>query len=172
FTGNGFVSAERLRTQTNTTRTLPVLGLGGDYNPQMIEFDRQHLEDYYRTFGFQDVQVQYDTEYAGPDRINIVFHISEGTRYRVNAVQISGNKSFDEERLRGVTKLKPGDLYDRNVVQADLRNMKALYGNTGRMVSPREEVFQTGPGEVQVQYTLQERPPATVGQVIPIGNDV
>jgi outer membrane protein assembly factor BamA len=98
--------------------------------------------------------------------------VSEGPQYRVSGVQIAGAKQFAQERVEGVTKLKAGDKYDKNVVQADLRNIKNLYGNSGRMVTPREEVYQTGPGEIAVQYTVQERQPWTVGQVLVVGNEV
>lgn len=170
FEGNSFVSGERLRTQISTTRTM--LGMGGDYTPMMIDMDIAKLEEYYRTFGYQDVRVSRELIYDGPDRVHLVIHISEGARYRVGQVQFNGGKTMDAERVKSVTKLKPGEVYDKNVVTADLKNMKALYGNTGVLVNPREEVFQTGPGEVTVQYTLQERPPASVGQVIIIGNSV
>jgi outer membrane protein insertion porin family len=144
FEGNTFVSGERLRTQIQTTRTF--FGLGGDYNPGMIEFDAAHLEEYYRTYGFQDVRVSRELIYDGPDRVRLVFHINEGQRYRVGQVQFNGSQAIDHERIKSVTKLKPGEVYDKNVVTADLRNIKALYGNTGRLVSPKEEVYQTGSG--------------------------
>lgn len=170
FTGNKFVSGERLRTQITTTRSM--IGIGGDYNPAQTEFDRIKLEEYYRTFGYQDVQVVHELIYPDEKSVKIVFHISEGPQYRVSSVQFNGPKEFSQERVASVVKLKPGDKYDKNVTQADLKNIRNLYGNTGRMVTPREEVFQTGPGEVSVQYTVQERPPWTVGQIIIVGNDV
>src|SRR5207237_3998820 len=40
FTGNTFVSGERLRQQITTSRSL--FGLGGDYNPAMVGFDPAH----------------------------------------------------------------------------------------------------------------------------------
>ncbi|HEX4589490.1 MAG TPA: BamA/TamA family outer membrane protein, partial [Gemmataceae bacterium] len=55
---------------------------------------------------------------------------------------------------------------------ADIKNIKALYGNAGYMVTPKEEIYYTGPGEVSVQYTVQERCPWTVGQIIVAGNEV
>jgi outer membrane protein assembly complex protein YaeT len=171
FEGNSFVTGERLRTQIQTSRTL--LGLGGDYNPAMIDFDVAHLEEYYRTYGYQDVRVSRELIYDGPDRVHLIFHIAEGPRYRVSQVQFNGGGSaIDPERVKSVTQLKPGDNYDKNVTTADVKNIKTLYGNTGRLVNPKEEVYQTGPGEVAVQYTYQERPPATVGEVIIIGNTV
>ena len=170
FVGKAFVSSERLRQQTTISRSL--MGIGGDFNPAQVEFDRTHLEEYLHTYGFQDAVVVPELVYPDPASVVIVYHVEQGTRYRVKQVDITGAKQFDEDRVRSVTKLKAGDVYDRNVVQADLKNMRALYGNTGRMVTPKEQVFQAGAGEVAVQYEVQERPPWTVGQVIVIGNEV
>jgi outer membrane protein assembly complex protein YaeT len=170
FVGNSFVTGERLRTQISTSRSF--LGMGGDYNPAMVAFDESHLEEYYRTFGFQSVQVSHDFEYPDAESVNIVFHIHEGPRYRVSRVDVMGTGEFSEERVRSVVKTKTGDIYDKTVTQVDVKNIKDLYGNTGRMVTPKEEVFQTGPGEVAVQYQVHERPPWSVGQVHIIGNNV
>jgi outer membrane protein insertion porin family len=170
FTGVTFVEPERLRTQITTSRSF--FGMGGDYNPQQTEFDRAKVEEYFRTWGFQDVQVVPELMYPDERSVVIVFHIAEGVRYRVSSVKVAGVKEFTQERADSVVKLKPGDYYDKNVVQADGKKMDILYGNTGRKVSTREEIYQTGPGEVAVQYTVQERPPWSVGQVIVVGNEV
>lgn len=171
FVGNNFVYGERLRTQINTSRAF--LGqVGGTYNPTMVEYDAMRLKEYFNTYGYQDVHVECERIPVGDDGMKLVFHIDEGPRYRVSKIQFNGQQHFPEDRIRSITNLKEGDVYNRDVVAADLRNIKALYGNTGRMVMPREQVFQTGPGVVEVQYEIQERPPATVGQIIIIGNDV
>jgi outer membrane protein insertion porin family len=174
FVGHSFVSGERLRQQINVSRSPLGLGLlGGTYNPAMIEIDRSKLEEYYRTYGFQDVRVSYETIFSADNRnVSIVFHINEGTRYRVKQVQITGNQTISEERIFSVTKLAAGNLYDQTVVQADLKYIQALYGYASRQVAPREQVFAAGPGEVTVVYEIQERPPATVGQIHIVGNDV
>ncbi|MFO0807350.1 MAG: outer membrane protein assembly factor BamA [Gemmataceae bacterium] len=170
FTGNKFVSGERLRTQLATSRTF--FGMGGEYTPQMIQFDKGKLEEYFKTYGFQDVRVVDERIFEGIDRVRIVFHIDEGPQYRVGQVDISKGTVFEEDRVRAITGLKPGQVYDKNVVQADLNRIKALYGNTGRLVSPREQVYETAPGEVAVKYEFQERAPVTVGTIEIIGNDV
>jgi outer membrane protein assembly complex protein YaeT len=168
FVGNTFVSGERLRTQTTISRSM--IGIGGDYNPTQVEFDRAKLEDYYRTYGYQDVQIVPELMYPDEKSVVVVYHIAEGVRYRVSRVQINGTSKFSQERVQSVVKLKAGDNYDKLVSSADVKNIKALYGNAGYMVTPKEEVYQTGPGEVQVQYTVQERSPWTVGQVFISGN--
>jgi outer membrane protein assembly complex protein YaeT len=168
FVGNSFVSGERLRTQITTSRAL--FGISGDYNPAQTEFDRAKLVDYYRTFGYQDVEVIPEYMYPDEKSVVIVFHISEGVRYRVSQVQINGTSKFSQERVQSVVKLKVGDNYDKNVTQADVKNIRALYGYAGYMVAPKEEVFQTGPGEVAVQYTVQERMPLIAGPILISGN--
>jgi len=172
FTGNSFVGAERLRTQTQTSRAF--LGaVGGTFNPGMIELDAYKLEEYYRTFGFQEVKVGREIIPSEDCRyVRVVFHINEGPRFHVRDVDVVGATSFPVEQIRGVTKLKAGDLYDKNIVQADLKNIGDLYGYSGRRVNPREEVVYSGPGEVTVQYQVAERPPDTVGRVIVSGNEV
>src|SRR5262245_28489997 len=90
FTGNSFVSGERLRTQITTSRSFA--GIGGDYNPAQTDFDRTKLEEYYRTFGYQDVQVVPELIYPDERSVVINFHISEGPQYRVSGVQIAGPK--------------------------------------------------------------------------------
>ncbi len=168
FVGNTFVGGERLRTQITTSRSL--IGIGGDYNPAQTEFDRAKLEDYYRTYGYLDVQVGYDLSYPDDKSVEILFHVSEGLRYRVSRLDVTGATKFSPERVQAVVKLKVGDNYDKTVTQVDMRNIKNLYGYAALNVTPKEEIIQTGAGEVAVQYTVQERPPSTVGQIIVSGN--
>ena len=70
--------------------------------------------------------------------MDIVFHINEGPRYKVKDVQLVGATQFSDERIRSVTKLKPGDTYDGNVVQADQKNIQDLYGVSA--VSPEKTI--------------------------------
>lgn len=167
-----FASSSRLRTKIETSRAF--LGaIGGTYNPALVEMDAAKIEEYYRTFGYHDIKVGREIIPSADSRtVDIVFHIHEGPRYRVSNVQLVGATVFPEDRIRGVTRLKAGDLYDKNVIQSDVRNIGDLYGYSGRRVAPREELIYTGPGEVTVQYTMQERPPDRVGRVIVSGNDV
>src|SRR5262249_51794138 len=119
FVGNSFVSGERLRVQTNTSRAL-LNTFGADSNPTTAQGDVIRLEDYYRTYGLQDVRVHHEKIFSADTRgVKVVFHIAEGARYQVKRIELIGNKNFTEDRVIGVTKLRAGQNYDRNVVQAD-----------------------------------------------------
>jgi outer membrane protein insertion porin family len=174
FVGNEkFVSGERLRTQINTSRTF--FGLGGDYNPMMSDMDINKLEEYYRTFGFHDAHVSREVQWDGDmDHVRLIFHIHEGQRYKIARVDMQGVPEGERDALLKFNSMKPGDLYNQQKLDADKKKMKDYIGYTGRDDMVQEVVYYPTdkPGEVVVNYEVQERPPATVGQIYVVGNTV
>jgi len=173
FTGNDFVPDGRLRTQVNSSAAILDM-LGGDFNPGMVDNDVAILEKYFKSFGFQDAFVTRELIWSEDQRtVKIVFHIHQGQRYRVAGVQVAGNKTFENDRLLDLVKLKPGQYYDSNVVQADTGGIKMLYGNSGRDVMVKEDITYSPnnvPGEVMVNYQVVEQQPVTVGEIKIVGN--
>lgn len=172
FVGNTFVSGARLNTQIDSSRQF--LGLfGGRFDPMTADHDITKLEEYYKRYGFQDVRVsrefQWDADYR---HVRLVFHIREGPRYRVTASQVEGNKILTEDLLLSQSKLRSGEFYSKDKADADIAIIQAAYGNRGYGVTVREHDFSTAPGEVAVHYEVQERPPAKVGQIVVVGNEV
>jgi outer membrane protein assembly complex protein YaeT len=90
----------------------------------------------------------------------------------VSSVHADGNKIIPEDELLAQGKLHAGEYYDKAKVEADEQIIQAKYGYQGRQVTVREQYFTTGPGEVALHYEVQERPPARVGEIIIVGNDV
>jgi outer membrane protein assembly complex protein YaeT len=172
FVGNQEVASGRLKTQLNSSKAL--LGfVGGTYNPPMVENDIVKLEEYYRALGFQDVRVDRELVPRSDRTVDLVFHISEGLRYRINDVQISGIKTFSEEELKRLVNTKRGDYFSSQRSASDVKNIRDFYGYTGRPIGIAPAVYQTEvPGELNVHYQVQERPPLTVGQVVIVGNTV
>ncbi|HEV3144271.1 MAG TPA: outer membrane protein assembly factor BamA [Gemmataceae bacterium] len=166
-----WVSSARLRSQILTSRT--ILGIGGKFNSKMVDEDVNILTNYFRNLGYLNVRV--DPEYIpcrNESRVNIVYHISEGTQYHVGNIEITGNKSQSDDQLIKLTAIKPGGLYDRNVINADMNNIRDKYGFRGQLVTVEERHFETDtPGITNIQYVVQERPPAMVGDINIIGND-
>jgi outer membrane protein assembly complex protein YaeT len=172
FEGNTFVTGARLRTQVDSSREFLGL-LGGTFEPAHVDHDVAKLEEYYKSFGYHDVKVSRELQWEEDHRhIRLIFHIDEGPRYRVTAVQVDGNKILPADQLLAQSKMKAGDFYSRDKIDADEKIMQAAYGYRGYPVGVREQDVITGPGQVAVHYEVQERPPARVGQIIIYGNDV
>jgi outer membrane protein assembly factor BamA len=104
----------------------------------------------------------------------LIIHIDEGQRYHISNVTLRGAKTFSEDEILRFVKLRPGDIYSQGTVDTDKKTIADFYGLRGYGVAPHEEVYypQDRPGEVDVHYQLEERPPAKVGEIITIGNTV
>jgi outer membrane protein assembly complex protein YaeT len=141
----------------------------------MAEADVHELEKYYRSFGFQDVHVALERQWSSqPGSVALVFHIHEGMRYRVKDVpQVVGVKFMPHETFEAMSKLKAGDYYNQATIDGDLARIKDYIGNEGREVRTQAVPVFTKevPGEMQVRYEVEERPPAYVGQIFIIGNE-
>jgi outer membrane protein assembly complex protein YaeT len=175
FIGNSFVTQARLRTQVNSSR--PFLGLiGGDFNPMMADADVSKLEDYYRNHGYHDVRVMRELQWDPSQRhVRLVFHIHEGQRYRIADFQVAGVSGERQKELHALcTHVKKGDVYNQQKVDTDQLRIKDWLGYQGRDVAIQPVAYYPPdrPGEVNVVYEVQERPPARVGQVITSGNEV
>lgn len=174
FTGHQFVTGARLATQVKSSKQFLRL-LGGEYNEAVVEQDVLTLRDYYRSFGYHDVVVSRELQWESDLRhVRLIFHVREGQQYRIANVAVQGNAVMKEDEIMRLVKLHPGDVYKQEVVTADLNTIKDLYGYRGYGVAPQEQVFypQDRPGEVDVHYDIQERPPARVGEIFIIGNTV
>ena len=174
FTGNTFVVAGRLRTQTHTFAARILGAFGGDFNADLVDNDVLELEKYYKQFGFQDVvvsrELQWNKEHSA---VTVIFHIREGQRYRVADVKVGeGRKTFSDDKILSVVKTKSGDWYDETAIKEDVENIKALYGYTGREAKTQQQVIWRPNGEVTVRYDIAERQPARVGQIVIVGNEV
>lgn len=175
FVGNHFVGDGRLRTQINSSR--PILGLlGGDFNPLMADVDVSKLEEYYRRNGFHDVQVRRELQWDQAQRyVHLIFHVHEGPRYKVAAIDVTGVPTEKrQELLPLITGQKTGQIYSQDKVDGDKSRMKDWIGYKGQEAVIQEAAFYPPdrPGQVVINYEVQERPPARVGQVIVSGNDV
>jgi outer membrane protein assembly complex protein YaeT len=174
FTGNTFVSGGRLATQINSSRPFLML-IGGDFNPLMADLDATKLEEYYKSFGYHDIHVSREVQWDGDQRhVKLIFHVHEGQRYRVAKVDLTGVPDKERDELLRFNRFQTGDLYDQHKADADKGKMKDYIGYGGREASVQEVVYfpQDKPGEVVLHYEVQERPPARVGQIYVIGNEV
>jgi outer membrane protein insertion porin family len=176
FTGNTFVSAAVLRTHLMSwAPVVPEIGLiRHDFNQGTADSDVLKLVEYYRNFGFQDVRVARQLQWEPDGRlVTIIFHIQEGPRYRLkDAPQVVNVKAYPVEAIQRLLTSKAGDIYDGQTITKDKKSIENYYGYDGRFVKVREDaVFSKDtPGLVTVQYVVEEKPPARVGEIEIIGN--
>ncbi len=166
-------SAARLRTLTELSRS--VLGFSGTYNPELVDVDRQKIEEYYRANGFLNVRVSREIKLSDDlHYVDVNYHVLEGSRYRLKDVAVEGTKSYPGPELERLVQVKRDEFYNEGKIATDVRNLTDYGGWRGSLLNV-QKVVTTVPGEpgvVRVSYQVEERAPATVAQVIITGNDV
>lgn len=87
---------------------------GKKYNPDLIDSDREALENFYNALGYlsvkiDDIQAGYE---EGRDSVNIIVDIHEGAKTEIGSVNITGANLVSETELWRVVNLHPGDPYN------------------------------------------------------------
>ncbi|MBY0229362.1 MAG: BamA/TamA family outer membrane protein [Gemmataceae bacterium] len=175
FTGNTFVSSAVLRQRINSGAMFLRLPLGGVYNPALLEHDTNVLLRYFREFGYLDAKVSREVR-PNPESqtVAVVFHLREGTRYRVaERPKVHGARSVPVESLEVLTKQKAGDFYDQHKIDGDTARINDAIGYRGRQSKTFADpvLIPDRPGFVRVNYQVEEQGPARVGRIIIIGNE-
>ena len=133
----------------------PALTLnGGDgYSSKKMRDDIRMIRSYYGSRGYADATVSPDIRDAGPNKVNIVYRITEGSRYRVGRVNIEGNTKTKDKVIRREMPLKPGDYFN----SVELETAKARLDNL-QYFSDVEVDAQPGRGGYRdINVLVQER---------------
>ncbi len=146
----------------------------GAFDEDQAERDAIALQEYYRNNGYLDARVGYRLEFDPIKRedLDLIFVIEEGERYRVREVVFSGNDVFDDEHLRSVMNLGPGEYLRSQVLLEDVRKVRDLYGEIGYVAANigTNNDFLDTPGEVVLRYTIDEGIRSRFGRITVRGN--
>jgi outer membrane protein insertion porin family len=145
----------------------------GAYQDEVVTEDLERIRAFYRTRGYQDVQVSHRVV-REPSGRGLIVHlvIEEGLQHRVGGVAIEGEVLFPERELRQVVTLKPGAVYSAESLQEDLRQLKQYYGDRGYIhaeVTP-EPRLDPDAKRVDLAYRISEGERVRVHRVEVRGN--
>lgn len=139
----------------------PALTLtGGDaYNSKKMREDITMIRKYYGSRGYADVVVTPDISDAGPNRVNIVYRISEGHRSVVGRINLTGNTKTKDKVIRREITLKPGD----NFNSVELETSKARLANLGYFRDVQASGSPSGGGYRDIDVMVEEKETGSVG---------
>ena len=173
----------------------------GDFDQEAFEVDRTtRIPQLYASRGFLDMRVLSDTLIIDPEtgKARVELEIDEGPQYRIAALNIDGNRHFDDERLErfflpqrggllrslgfGGTGAEEeetlGRVFDQLAFESAQQSIEQLYYNDGYIFAQTQPVIEKRPaaseGEnptVALTLSILEGQPAYIGQVNIEGND-
>jgi len=103
------------------------LTTGSPYSSKKMRADITMIRSYYGSRGYADATVTPDIADAGPNRVNVVYRVTEGGRFRVGDVRIEGNTKTKDKVIRREVPLKPGQWFnsvDLDTTKSRLQNLQ------------------------------------------------
>ena len=103
------------------------------YSKQKLTGDIETLKSYYLNRGYLEMQVESTQVSITPDKkdIYLTVNITEGEKYTVSNVKLEGETFGREAELKELVLLKPGDVYNGELLAESVKRVSERLGNFG-----------------------------------------
>ena len=129
------------------------------YSSKKMRDDITMIRSFYGSRGYADVLVTPDIRDAGPNRVNITYRVTEGSRFRVGRVNIAGNTKTQDKVIRREIPLKPGDQFN----SLELDTTKARLENLQYFSEVQATGSPSSSGYRDVNVLVEEKATGSVG---------
>jgi len=133
FTGNAAFTERQLKKEIATSEKsiLSWFTSAGDLNQEILNQDSARLTAFYHNNGYirarvGDPQVEFEE-----DGIVVTFKVSEGPRFKVGTVDISGDLILPREELMKKIKITKEPFYNRETLRSDVLAITDIYTGEG-----------------------------------------
>jgi len=162
----------------------------GEFSEEKVDLDvRERLPQWYSDRGHIDFQVLSDTLISDsvPSKAILKLTVDEGEEYLVGTFDVAGNRRYSTEELSAYFPFGQnmmggkgdqfGIPFSRKLWDDATEKVRTLYANTGYIYSRVEadlirRTGKNGKPYLDLRWTIVEGSPATINQIIILGNDV
>ncbi len=174
FVGNHHFSSRLLAAaiQTRPHSIVSWITGSGILDQKKLQDDVDHLTAYYYAAGYLNAHVSYPTLTRRGNSIIVTFDLSEGPRYRVSAVDVTGDLKVPKAQLQRLLTLKAGQPFSSTTMQHDVLTLSDFYSNRGYAyvnVDPRTSVDPAA-HQVEVDYNINPGSEVLVDRINISGN--
>ncbi|MEW6680043.1 MAG: outer membrane protein assembly factor BamA [bacterium] len=165
FSGNRAFSSFRLKWKIKT-------GKGDAYIKENIDEDIDRLCQFYKEQGYARVTIQEPKISFEKKGIIVDITVNEGKKYKIGKIEIEGNTLFSNDEIRGLIKVKEGEIYNLKRLEESFRDIVRLYYNKGYVsagIIP-EEFFKFKSGMVDYKIYIDEGEVSYIEGITIVGN--
>ncbi len=103
------------------------------YSREKLAADLETLRSYYQNRGYLDFNIESTQVSITSDRkdVYITVNVTEGEKYTVSKVEVSGRTIVPKDQLEKLVQLKPGDVFSREKLAASTKAIADRLGNDG-----------------------------------------
>lgn len=126
------------------------LGIGREGNPEELS-----ISSLYQNKGYLFSQIEPAETIIGADSIDLQIKIFEGKPATINEVTITGNMRVNDEVIRREIYIQPGELYDRSMIMATIRQLSQMQHFNPEAIVP--DIQPVSNELVNVGFALEEK---------------
>jgi outer membrane protein insertion porin family len=119
--------------QLSTPNWLSFYTKNDQYSKQKLAADLEALRSFYLDRGFVNFSIDSTQVSITPDKkdVYITLGITEGDRYKVKNVKLSGDMVVPQSELQSLVQVKPGDIFSRKQVTDTATRLSERLGKDG-----------------------------------------
>jgi len=133
FNGNKHFSDKKIKKAMETSEKgfFSFITSSGNLNEIEVKNDVLRIESLYKNNGFIDTKVSDPEINIGEKLISIHFNIQEGSQYKINKIDITGDLILSKEEIFESILSKEKALYNRENIREDIHALSDIYSNKG-----------------------------------------
>ena len=139
------------------------------YKEETLQQDIAGIEAFYRNNGFRDMNIGQPVITYNPERTQmyITLPVTEGPRYRIGTVSVSGNTVYQTRDILKALTIKTGELYNEEKMTENRVAVTELYSDKGYLHSEVVPAYVEDPakGTMDVDFKVTENSIVYVGNV-------
>lgn len=126
------------------------------YSRQKLQADLESLRSFYMNRGYLDFNIDSTQVSITPDKrdVYITVSITEGEKFTVSDVRLAGELLVPEEELRKLVKIKPGDVFSRELLTESTKAISDRLGNDGYAFANVNAAPEIDRAKRQVAFTF------------------
>jgi outer membrane protein insertion porin family len=141
---------------------------GDPFTESKAQMDVQKILGTYREEGYADARVEYYTSLnPKTNKAILTFFITEGNRVLVDSVEIEGNQTFSDKKIRKtMKKTRRKKVFKEENLEEDIEEIKNFYKNRGFLqvdVSTPALIFNEDHTKAKIALSIHEGRRFTVG---------
>ena len=192
ITGNKALTSDEIKKALKTQEHwfFSFLGRSGTLRTDELREDLETIRNLYYNKGY--VQVQVDEPVIEPktyteriswfsskkrtitkkDELVVRINIKEGEQFRVGSLTFKGNESIPTSELENEVKLKPGDVFSREMLRQDVARIMDRYDGIAKPFASVVPLFNIDPERkmVTINIEIQEGGEVRIGRINISGN--
>jgi len=152
--GHNFFSTRQLKSTAGLKR-------GAELTDDMIEEGKRRITGLYRDSGFFDASVDIGIKTGRDMTSDITIQIREGDRARIGKILFSGERVFEDAKLKSMMKLREGDYYSEKDMEQSIKTIENHYISNGylkALISPPELLYNEVEGTVSITIFIEAGP--------------